>query len=319
MLEEMVPDAVERRWIEPRLTGLLGLDDLPVESREAVAAWRTFFERLAEQSTTILIFWDLQWADQGLLDFIEHLLIWARTSPLFVLAEARPELPERRPGWGASVRNSATIHLEPLSSEDMRLLLGGLVVLPEQAHAGHRRPSRRRAALRRRDPPDAHRPRRPAAIRGWRPIHAGRRPARLDLPATLQALIAARLDTLAAEDRSLLMDASVLGLSFTVPSLRALTEMDDADYPWPNGFNATFVSNSSTASKMALQNPVTNTPVSWTYLQFNFAQALTNAGGTIPLVVDPNRPYTPYCTEDYLPPCTPPRPDISQEQLRLAR
>ena len=49
----------------------------------------------------------------------------------------------------------------------------------------------------------------------------------LDVPATLQALIAARLDTLAAEDRSLLMDASVLGLSFTVPSLRALTEMDD--------------------------------------------------------------------------------------------
>ena len=88
-------------------------------------------------------------------------------------------------------------------------------------------------------------------------------------------------------------------------------------YPWPNGFNATFVSNSSTASKMALQNPVTNTPVSWTYLQFNFAQALTNAGGTIPLVVDPNMPYTPYCTEDYSPTCTPPLPDISQESFAL--
>ena len=68
---------------------------------------------------------------------------------------------------------------------------------------------------------------------------------------------------------------------------------------------------------MALQNPVTNTPVSWTYLQFNFAQALTNAGGTIPLVVDPNRPYTPYCTEDYLPTCTPPLPNISQESFAL--
>src|SRR4029078_8625152 len=99
MLEEMVPDAVERRWIEPRLTGLLRRADRPVESREELfAAWRTFFERLAERATTILIFWDLQWADQGLLDFIEHLLIWARSSPLLVLAAARPALLSPRPG-----------------------------------------------------------------------------------------------------------------------------------------------------------------------------------------------------------------------------
>jgi len=88
-------------------------------------------------------------------------------------------------------------------------------------------------------------------------------------------------------------------------------------YPWPNGFLATFVNNSSTASEMALQNPVTNTPVSWTYLQFNFKQPLTNAGGTIPLVVNPNVAYTPYCTEDYAPTCTQPPPDISQERFAL--
>jgi hypothetical protein len=88
-------------------------------------------------------------------------------------------------------------------------------------------------------------------------------------------------------------------------------------YPWPNGMMATFVDNWSTASQMALQNPVTNTPVSWTYLQFNFAQALTNAGGTIPLVVNPNVAYTPYCTEDYSPTCTPPPGNISQENFAL--
>jgi len=88
-------------------------------------------------------------------------------------------------------------------------------------------------------------------------------------------------------------------------------------YPWPNGFMPTFVDNWSTASEMALQNPVTNTPVSWTYLQFNFAQALTNAGGTIPLVVNPNVAYTPYCTEDYSPTCTPPPAKISQESFAL--
>ncbi|MFL5674927.1 MAG: AAA family ATPase, partial [Chloroflexota bacterium] len=230
MLEEMIPDAGERRWIEPRLTGLLGVDALPVESREELfAAWRTFFERLAEQSTTILIFWDLQWADQGLLDFIEHLLTWARSSPIFVVAEARPELFERRPGWGSVVRSSATIHLEPLSNEEMRLLLGGLVSgLPEHAM---------RAIVGRAEgvPLYAVETLRMLIDRGvLRPTDDGDRFTlavelpELDVPATLQALIAARLDTLAPEDRSLLMDASVLGLSFTVPGLRALSTMDDA-------------------------------------------------------------------------------------------
>ena len=230
MLEEMVPDAVERRWIEPRLTGLLGIDELPVESREELfAAWRTFFERLAERSTTILIFWDLQWADQGLLDFIEHLLTWARSSPIFVLAEARPELLDRRPGWGAAVRSSTTIHLEPLSAGDMRLLLGGIVTgLPEHAL---------RAIVERSEgvPLYAVETLRMLIDRGvLTPSEDGDcftlavDLPELDVPATLHALIAARLDTLAAEDRALILDASVLGLSFTVASLRALTAMDDA-------------------------------------------------------------------------------------------
>jgi len=228
MLDEMVPDLAERRWIEPRLTGLLGLDDLPVESREELfAAWRTFFERLAEKATTILIFWDLQWADQGLLDFIEHLLTWARSSPIFVLAEARPDLLERRPGWGAAVRSSTTIHLEPLSNEDMRLLLGGLVSgLPEHAM---------RAIVERAEgvPLYAVETLRMLIDRGvLEPTEDGDRFTlavdlpELDVPATLHALIAARLDTLASQDRGLLMDASVLGLSFTVESVRALTDMD---------------------------------------------------------------------------------------------
>ena len=146
-----------------------------------------------------------------------------------MLAEARPELLERRPGWGASVRSSTTIHLEPLSSEDMRLLLGGLVSgLPEHAM---------RAIVERAEgvPLYAVETLRMLIDRGvLQPSEDGDRFTlavdlpELDVPATLQALIAARLDTLAAEDRSLLMDASVLGLSFTVPSLRALTEMDDA-------------------------------------------------------------------------------------------
>ena len=197
----MVPDPTERAWIEPRLTGLLGLDELPAESREELfAAWRTFFERMAAHPTVLLVFWDLQWADQGLLDFIEHLLTWSRTSPIFVLAEARPELFDRRPGWGVTVRSSTSIHLEPLASREMRALLLGLVPgLPD--HASRRSSARGgRSALRGRDAADADRPRRPRlrTADGGQYDLVAELPD-LDVPETLQALIAARLDALAAQ------------------------------------------------------------------------------------------------------------------------
>src|SRR4029078_2723957 len=87
MLERFLPDETERRWIEPRVLGVLGVDQLPGESREELfAALRTLLERIAADATLVLGFWDLQWADQGMLDFVEHVLTWARTSPIVVLA-----------------------------------------------------------------------------------------------------------------------------------------------------------------------------------------------------------------------------------------
>jgi hypothetical protein len=88
-------------------------------------------------------------------------------------------------------------------------------------------------------------------------------------------------------------------------------------YPWPNGDMPTSVDDASTASLMSVRNPVTNLPISWTTLQFNFAQPLTNAGGTIPLLVNPIVAYTPYCLSDLLPTCTPPPLNISQERFAL--
>jgi hypothetical protein len=88
-------------------------------------------------------------------------------------------------------------------------------------------------------------------------------------------------------------------------------------YPWPNGFKPTILDTWSTASLLSLQNPVTDTPPSWTLLQFNFAQPLTNAGGTIPLVINPNVPYTQYCAHNPSPTCTPPPGTISQELFAL--
>jgi class 3 adenylate cyclase len=97
-LAEHLLDAEERRFVEPRLALLLGLGEHETRDRQDLfAAWRLFFERLAETYPTVLAFEDMQWADASLLDFVEYLLEWSRDKPLLVVTLARPDLLERRP------------------------------------------------------------------------------------------------------------------------------------------------------------------------------------------------------------------------------
>src|SRR5258708_30312552 len=122
-LEEHLLDVEEGRFVEPRLARLLGLGDWEGSDRqELFAAWRLFFERLADSQTVVLLFEDLQWADASLLDFVEYLLEWSRNHPIFVVTLARPDLLERRPSWGAGQRSFSSIYLEPLPQAAMREL-----------------------------------------------------------------------------------------------------------------------------------------------------------------------------------------------------
>ena len=90
------------------------------DRQELFAAWRLFFERLADVYPTVLVFEDMQWADAALLDFVEYLLEWSRNHPIYVVTLARPELLERRPTWGAGQRNFTSLYLEPLSERRWR-------------------------------------------------------------------------------------------------------------------------------------------------------------------------------------------------------
>ena len=168
-LSEYLLDAEERAWVEPRLAHLLGLEEGVAGDQENLfSAWRILFERLAEESPTVLVFEDVQWADAGLLDFLEYLLDWSRSHPIFVLALARPEFADKRPSWGAGKRSFSSIYLEPLSSDAMDDLLTGLVPgLPDELRCAHPRARGRCAALRGRDGADAARPR-AAHARGQR-------------------------------------------------------------------------------------------------------------------------------------------------------
>jgi class 3 adenylate cyclase/tetratricopeptide (TPR) repeat protein len=225
-LKEHILDPDERGFVEPRLAHLLGLAEHQARDKQDLfAAWRLFFERLAETYPTVLAFEDMQWADASLLDFVEYLLDWSRSSPIFVVTLARPELLERRPTWGAGQRSFSSLYLEPLSQEAMEEMLTGLVPgLPSEVRdrilaraegvplyaVETVRMLLDRGLLVREGP----------AYRLTGPVEA------LEVPETLHALIAARLDGLTAEERRLLQDAAVLGKTFSREALAALAAAD---------------------------------------------------------------------------------------------
>ena len=104
MLDQFVSDDDERRWIAPRLLALLGLEDAPPGPREELfAAWRTFFERVADEAPVVMIFEDLHWADAGLIDFIESLVEFTKGRPILVVTlRDRSSSSAARPGAPAS-------------------------------------------------------------------------------------------------------------------------------------------------------------------------------------------------------------------------
>ena len=224
---QWVPDEDERRWIEPALLTLLGIDS-GMAAEQLFGAWRTFFERIASVGTVTLVFEDMHFADSGLLDFIDHMLEWSRGLPIYIVTLSRPELLERRPDWGAGKRSFTSIYPEPLSEPEMRELLAGLVPgLPAQAVG---------AIVERADGIPLY------AVETVRMLVAdGRLVERegayepvgdlttLAVPETLVALISSRLDGLDPADRAVIHDAAVLGYSFTIAALAAVSGIPEAD------------------------------------------------------------------------------------------
>ena len=217
-VQRFVGEERERRLVEPRLAHLLGLEQRTGSDRtDLFSGWRLFFERLSEDAPVVLVFEDLQWADSGLLEFVDYLLEWSADRPIFILGCARPELLERRPGWSGEA-----VTLGRLSDEVLRALLAGLVPgLPEELTA---RILQRAEGV----PLYAVETVRMLLDRGLlvadgaRYVPAGD-VSELAVPETLQALAAARLDGLTAGERAVLQDAAVLGQSFTASGVATVS------------------------------------------------------------------------------------------------
>ena len=214
-VEPLVPNAAEQAWVTSELARLVGAGEKGGEREESFAAWRAFLEAVAAQRPLVVVVEDLHWADATLLEFLEHLVEWSVGVPLLVLCTARPELHEVHPAWSGGKRNATTISLSPLSSEDTARLLAALLertVLPAETQ---------QELLER---------------AGGNPLYAEQfvrmlreRPdgAETAVPETVQALIAARLDTLGPERKALLQDAAVIGKVFWSGAVAAVGGVDE--------------------------------------------------------------------------------------------
>ena len=202
MVDTLVDDEREREWLARHTRPLVGLDGAErTEREEAFAAWRRLLEAAAEQRTLVLVFEDLHWADDGLLDFVDHLADWATTVPLLILATARPELLDQRPGWGGGKRNAFTLSIGALSDDETAVLLQRLLdraVLDADAQ---------QAVLQRAEG-------NPLYAEEYARMLAEHEGGDLPLPETVQGLIAARIDALSPDEKALLQDASVIGKVF---------------------------------------------------------------------------------------------------------
>jgi class 3 adenylate cyclase/predicted ATPase len=222
-IEQHIQDDRERRLVEPRLAHLLGLEQRTASDlADLFSGWRLFFERLASQDPVVLVFEDLHWADSGLLDFIDYLLEWSTDFPIFILGLGRTELLSARPDW------EPTVSLGALPEDAMARLLAGLVPgLPEELAADVRSRSEG-VPLYAVETVRMLLDRGLVAQEGSRYIITGD-VSDLQVPESLHALVAARLDNLEPAERSLLQDASVIGNSFSLAQLAAISRHPEED------------------------------------------------------------------------------------------
>jgi class 3 adenylate cyclase/tetratricopeptide (TPR) repeat protein len=224
-VDAVVPDgAVDAVWLRQRLRPLVGLEAPPAELEENVSAWQAFLESLAADGPAIVVLEDLHWADEPMLSFVHEVVDGAGDAPLLIVATARPELYARSPDWSGGLRNATTINLDPLSEAETAKLVAellGQAVLPAEVQqvvldrAGGNplyaeefvRLLKDRQILVERSG-------------SWR-VDPG---ATIPMPATIQALIASRIDALNADEQALLQDAAVVGKVFWAGTLAAMAD-----------------------------------------------------------------------------------------------
>jgi predicted ATPase/DNA-binding SARP family transcriptional activator len=210
-IRELVSGESEADVISGRVAAAVGLAEHGGRTEETFWAVRKFFEAIARERPLIVVFDDVHWAEPTLLDLVDHIVDWARDAPMLIVCLSRPELLEERPQWATPRSNRAAMFVEPLSDEDCEALIDNLledVPLAERsrlriAEAGEGNPLFIEQLL--------------ALV-----LERGESPEELSIPPTIHALLAARLDRLGSEERTVLECAAVIGRDFWLEAVREL-------------------------------------------------------------------------------------------------
>jgi class 3 adenylate cyclase/tetratricopeptide (TPR) repeat protein len=217
-IEELLEGEPEANKVGASVAGAIGIAGSTSAPEETMWAVRRLLEHLAQERPLVVAFDDLQWAEATFLDLIEYLLGWIRDAPILIVCMARPDLLESMPGWLAGAPNAASIVLEPLSEHEAETLL---------------------ELLRGETELDADLFTRITGAAEGNPLFVeqmlamltenGSASDDLTIPPTIHALLAARLDRLAPEERAVIERASVIGKEFWRGAINELTPGEERD------------------------------------------------------------------------------------------
>ena len=194
------------------LRALLGETDAPGSSAEIAWGFRKLLEQAAQEQPLVVLFDDLHWAEEKLLDLVEHVADLSRDAPLLLLCIARPELLEHRPSWGGGKWNATTVLLEPLDAAETEELIAELGGVGDELRDRILQVAEGN----------------PLFLEEMLGLVRDSGGAEVEVPPTIQALLAARLDQLDPDERSVLEHGSVEGRTFHRGAVAALADGDGA-------------------------------------------------------------------------------------------
>jgi class 3 adenylate cyclase/tetratricopeptide (TPR) repeat protein len=199
-----VPEGVAARPLQ----SLLGESEVSATAEEIAWGFRKLLEQAAQEQPLVVVFDDLQWAEETLLDLVEHVADLSRDAPILLLCMARPDLLERRPSWGGGKWNATTVLLQPLDAAETARLLAGLGDVPEELHSRIVQVAEGN----------------PLFLEEMLALVRDSGGVTVEVPPTIQALLAARLDQLDPAERSVLERGSVEGRTFHRGAVAALAD-----------------------------------------------------------------------------------------------